>query len=276
VPRRSFDLLLLSLVSAYAIVVTLAGVNVGILRAVAGIPLVLFAPGYAIISAIFPEPAAEKPAWLGPRSRGVAERIALSLGLSLAIAALAGLVLNLTPWGLKASSWALVLGLMTIGACAAALARRKSHRPSAAIRVAVPPRQAALLGMAAAIVVVAGTVAWLGAERQSHAPYTQFWVVRLGASAFDIGIGNHESGNRSYIVTVKTTWGASVQLSKFEPKVRRGATWTVHVAVTRHTGTLDITANLYYATRPTIRIHHVYSHLGARKVVPSTHSTVKR
>ena len=61
------------------------------LRIVVGIIFVLFLPGYLLVSALF------------PRRMGLEqlERIALSIGLSLAVVPLIGLALNYTPWGIR-------------------------------------------------------------------------------------------------------------------------------------------------------------------------------
>jgi uncharacterized membrane protein len=79
---------------------------------------VLFVPGYAFIAALFPEegesPVSADDQELAETSvepvaseqvsdRGIdgIERVALSLGLSIAIVPLIGLVLNFTPWGIR-------------------------------------------------------------------------------------------------------------------------------------------------------------------------------
>lgn len=59
-------------------------------RAVIGLPFILFTPGYSLITVLFPQ-----------RSKiGGIERVALSIGLSFAVVALLGLGLNYTPWGI--------------------------------------------------------------------------------------------------------------------------------------------------------------------------------
>lgn len=52
---------------------------------------VLFLPGYSLIEALYPSEGSLSPL----------ERVALSIGLSLAVVPLIGLVLNYTPWGLR-------------------------------------------------------------------------------------------------------------------------------------------------------------------------------
>jgi len=61
------------------------------LRTILGIPAVLFFPGYALIMALFPR----------RRGMGGIERVAFSLGMSLVVVPLIGLVLNTTPWGIR-------------------------------------------------------------------------------------------------------------------------------------------------------------------------------
>src|SRR5438874_6431419 len=76
------------------------------------LPLALVLPGYALISALFPK-----------RELGGSERVVFSVGLSLIIVILGGLVLNLTPFGLRTNSWAVYLGAITLGASGVALIR---------------------------------------------------------------------------------------------------------------------------------------------------------
>ena len=65
--------------------------NITPVRVVFGLPFVLFLPGYALISALFP----------GKEDLDGVERIALSFGLSIAVVPLIGLVLNYTPFGIR-------------------------------------------------------------------------------------------------------------------------------------------------------------------------------
>jgi hypothetical protein len=61
------------------------------LRYVLGGVFVLFLPGFLLISALYPRSG----------EMDTLERVALSIGLSLAIVPLIGLVLNYTPWGIR-------------------------------------------------------------------------------------------------------------------------------------------------------------------------------
>ena len=111
-----------------AVVVVTVLVNVAVftpivretpLRVPLGLAFVLFVPGYVFIAALFPE-AGESPTvedegtgtgsgndsdsivpGLGQSGIDGIERLALSIGLSVAIVPLIGLVLNFTPWGIR-------------------------------------------------------------------------------------------------------------------------------------------------------------------------------
>jgi len=73
------------------------------LRYVLGSILVLFVVGYSTVEALYPE----------ERSLTSLERLALSIGLSLAVVPLVGLVLNYTPWGIRLEPVLVSLSLYT-------------------------------------------------------------------------------------------------------------------------------------------------------------------
>lgn len=74
--------------------------------------LVLALPGYAVTRALFPG-----------RTLDAAEQAAMTIGLSISLAIVAGLILNVLPWGLTESTWGWLLGGLTLAACAVAWQR---------------------------------------------------------------------------------------------------------------------------------------------------------
>lgn len=94
----------------------------------------LFAPGYALIAALFPEqgeqPDTEPDSDSEERRlslrRGIdgIERVALSFGLSIAVVPLIGLVLNFTPWGIRLAPIMIGVSGITVAAVAVAAHRR--------------------------------------------------------------------------------------------------------------------------------------------------------
>jgi len=89
------------------------------LRWVIGSVFVLFIPGYVTVEALFPK----------GRELDSIERFALSVGLSLALVPLVGLLLNYTPWGIRLNPIVISLTILTVGLAVIALARQ--YRTSA-------------------------------------------------------------------------------------------------------------------------------------------------
>jgi len=83
------------------------------IRWVLGSLFVLFIPGYVTVEALFPK----------GRELDTIERFALSVGLSLALVPLVGLLLNYTPWGIRLNPIVVSLTLLTVGLAVVALAR---------------------------------------------------------------------------------------------------------------------------------------------------------
>jgi len=81
-------------------------------RYLLGSLFVLFLPGYSFIKAIFPTKDIDN-----------IERIALSIGMSLALVPITGLLLNYTPWGIRTTSITLSLLALTIILTATAVIR---------------------------------------------------------------------------------------------------------------------------------------------------------
>jgi len=83
------------------------------LRYVFGSALVLFLPGYALIEALYPK-----------RELDELTRFALSIGLSLALVPLTGLVLNYTPFGIRLLPVAISLAGVTLALLSVAVRRK--------------------------------------------------------------------------------------------------------------------------------------------------------
>lgn len=107
--RLDYSLWLWSVVALVALTIAsiaLSGI-IGVftaLRYILGTVFVLFLPGYSTIEALYP----------GRGDLGNLERLALSIGLSLALVPLIGLVLNYTPWGIRLDPVTASLTLYTL------------------------------------------------------------------------------------------------------------------------------------------------------------------
>lgn len=123
--------LAIGLVAALAGTATVALEGPVVLRVLLGLPLLLFLPGYAIVSALF------------PRAAGLdgVERVAVGFGLSLTTIPLVALGLDHSPWSVARVPVAIALLLVTVTASAVAVVRRvragATDRYAAAVR---PPR----------------------------------------------------------------------------------------------------------------------------------------
>ena len=85
-----------------------------IFRWIVGSIFVLFLPGYVTVQALFS----------GRRELDDIERFALSVGLSLAITPLMGLLLNYTPWGIRLDPIVLSLSIFTLAMATVATLRK--------------------------------------------------------------------------------------------------------------------------------------------------------
>jgi uncharacterized membrane protein len=197
------------------------------LRAVIGFAFVLFVPGYALVAALFPRDGTDIQAL---------ERLALSVGLSVALVAAVGLTLGFTPFGVgPVSVLASLSGITLISTGVAAFRRARlpaGERFRVPYRTWIADARAGLLepstrtdAMLNAVLVVAllvGVVALgvaIGFSGQDD-PATEFYLVAenengsLVAEGYPrnfsagaakpvvVGIDNHERQS-SYIVVVQ-------------------------------------------------------------------------
>ena len=123
--RESLDLLCIMLIVAGEFILVGSGIASGPVNVVFGVLLALVLPGYALSAAVF-----------RMRSVRTAERAALTLGISLSVAVLGGLVLDALPSGLETQTWLFLLGGVTVTASVIALWRRTRH--AAAMRILEP------------------------------------------------------------------------------------------------------------------------------------------
>ena len=93
------------------------------LRNALGIIFVLWLPGYTVIKALFPT---QVPIKTSTENLDNIERVALSLGMSIAIVPIIGLILNYTPWGIRLTP--IVLSLFALAIISATVAIAREHQ----------------------------------------------------------------------------------------------------------------------------------------------------
>lgn len=113
-PRRDWDLWSITVLSLLLIAVIYL-LPQSTLRVLLGLPFILFFPGYAALSVLFPE----------RKDLETIERVALSFGLSIAISPLIGFGLNYTPFGIRLAPILLSLSALNVALSIGGLYRRE-------------------------------------------------------------------------------------------------------------------------------------------------------
>jgi hypothetical protein len=198
---------------ALALLVSATGIGGTPLRVVAGLPLVLVVPGHTLVALVW-------------RSHplGLAERAALAVGISLALAALSGLALNWTARGFGGAQSTVLLGTISLAALAGGAVR--DHLDGTGTPVLPRPgRSMLLLGGAAAVLATAAVAfsVW-SAEHQRGPGFTQAWLVPGSAGRLDLGVENDGSGAETYRLLL-TAGGQTVREWR-AVRLRPGQRWT--------------------------------------------------
>jgi uncharacterized membrane protein len=198
--------------------------NESFIRIVLGLPLVLFLPGYALVAALFPTKDGLE---------GI-ERAALSVGMSVAIVPLIGLVLNNTSLGIREGPLLVSLTLFVILACVVAYIRRRKLPDNKAFGVSFRALAhlfiSEVLGkpqsstekilrifLAISVLMLVGTVAYLSIVPHEREPFTEFYILGSDGKADNytteyvqgesgtviIGVTNHEHRTVNYTLDVR-------------------------------------------------------------------------
>jgi len=214
---RFLDDLLIIAAATTVLLVTIVLLPDSPVRVVLGLPFVLFFPGYALIAALYPRRA---------DLDGI-ERLALSLGLSLAVVPLIGLALNYLPWGIRLTPIVTSLTLFVFACSLWAALKRAALPASERFPADIRPVLAALghLPWPAIIVSVAvgGAVLFagfrfgvLGGSRVGET-FTEFYVLGPSGKAEGyprallpgeaaeviLGVINHEAQDVDYAIEVR-------------------------------------------------------------------------
>ena len=213
--KQLSELHLLNLLS-----ILLVGIVIGLphsfLRIPLSLPFVLFSPGYALIAALYPR----------RDDLSGAERIALSLGASLAIVALIGLGLNILPWGVRLIPVLVsVAGVTTVCSILAAQARSRlaqTERFTIDIRRLLGQLRKVSWGQVAVagIIIAAAVIAvWqlYSIESRTGETFTEFyvlndsgkaegypdWVLAGTPTEVILGIINREMSRTTYTIAIR-------------------------------------------------------------------------
>jgi uncharacterized membrane protein len=212
---------LLIIIIASLLLIPLVIFTSGPVRIVIGLLFVLFFPGYAFMAALF------------PRKTGMEAitRLALSLGMSLALVALLLLLLNFTPWDLELYPILVVLLIFTVTIAGIAWVRRRRFTPEERFdptqnlkttivsRFWTEKKHAERVLLAVLMVVIIGLVSTIGyviATPGWGDSYTEFYLLDTDMKADNypselavgeegeviIGITNQEGETTSYNIEI--------------------------------------------------------------------------
>jgi uncharacterized membrane protein len=230
VPRRSISLLVI----ATAVCAVLAAVtSVGAVDIIFGLPLAFVLPGAALVCAIDP--------WR--RHVNGAERAMWSLGSSIGIVILGGLLLNLTG-GLTRQHW-LILSAAAVAVCAVVAWLRGANRVGEALSAADPEgedrarwvtslslRPVALL--LAAVLVVSGALvlSQRTSAESSREQFVQAWILShpsgdVFSTSAQLGVRNEEGKTEALVIVVRV---GSSQASSTTVDLKNGQEWTDRIA----------------------------------------------
>jgi len=210
--------ILITIIAVTLILFPLVAFTSGVPRIIFGLCLVLFFPGYTLLSALFP----------GKGALSGIERIALSFGLSLAVVPLTGLILNYTPWGIRLYPVLISITLFILISSAVAWRRQRRLSPEERLYVAFSlksPQWAKMgtldkglsIGLIVAIVAALGCLGYVIANPRQGEQFTEFYVLGLEGTAENypkqviageeakviLGVVNHEYQPTSYHIEVR-------------------------------------------------------------------------
>lgn len=182
-----------------AVAVLAIAAAAGVLLLPAGVPrfgcaavLLLIAPGYAVSAALFP-------------SHGItgAARVALICLLALSMLAVGSVLLDAASVGLSREAWSILFLVLTFGACAVTIDRRR-HHPRLHLPLRMPRLRAAdvvLVLLALAAVITGIVISRTPLPAKEALGYTQLWMVPVdaaGGNVFRIGVRSAEQRSLAY------------------------------------------------------------------------------
>ncbi|EKQ54218.1 MAG: putative membrane protein [Methanobacterium sp. Maddingley MBC34] len=223
-PRNYYmDIILVAAITLLTVAfVLIPPLNKTFIRTIMGILLVLFIPGYSLITALFPK-------W-GDLD-GI-ERAALSFGLSIAVTPLIGLALNYTPWGIRLDPILISLTIFTMAMCVIAFLRRRKLAEEERFFVPFGQFVKGIKGsfkgeskterilsiiLIITIILAISTTVYIIVKPKQGEKFTEFYILGPNGTASNyptnlttgqngsmiIGVVNHEYATTDYLLVVK-------------------------------------------------------------------------
>jgi uncharacterized membrane protein len=201
------------------------------------LPLALFLPGYALVATLIPS-----------GQLGFPERVALSLGVSIALTVLGGLLLHALRLPLTGAAWQLLLAGATIAVAGIGIRRRNRGRqaPVGTLFAQMTPREALVFSAGALLIGLALGIGGIGVASPPGEAFTEFWALdnQVGTrTALRVGLANEEGRPMTYRVAVH----AGDRLLAEWPRVSlsAGGKWQAEATVPPALFGQEITAHVY-------------------------------
>lgn len=243
---RSPDIILAIVVALITMALAFTGVQLGIIQAVLGALFVLVVPGYTLTAA-----------FLWRRDPGIARRLTLSIGLSMATAITGGFILHWLPGGLSPVSWAALLGGISLVGGAIAIMRRgyaeeeEAPTPPGPRTITINLREVALFVLAVFVLIAAVWVARNGALNQDQPGFTQLWLTWApDAGPYTAAVGVRNEEGRTYSYRLRVEEDGEVLLSEPLIELAPGEHWETTVNLPAGPESGKVTALLYRLDAP--------------------------
>jgi uncharacterized membrane protein len=194
---RNIDLILVVAVALANILWALFPSHLPVIGIVLALPLVFLSPGYVLAEILFPRHHFD----------GV-YRFAIILGLSLSIDIINAFILNVFTVGLRASSWAISLGLLTgaFSLLVVYLRRGSSTSEMRLPKLGLRIHEYVLLGLSIGVAILAIGYSVISTTYQPHSDLTQLWMLPSSQTgnncAVRLGVHNFETEPQTYRITM--------------------------------------------------------------------------
>ena len=188
-----------------------------VLRNVLGWPFLLFVPGYALTAALFPRST----------QLDTLARLTFSVGLSVALLPLIGLVLNVTPWGIRLYPVIIATSAFTLVASATAWYRRRRLPAEEKSIMSFnlnfsqwakwkPVERLLSVLLVLAVLGAVGVIVYNTINPRTQEYFTEFYMLGITGKAenyvrdvpvnkpteLTVGVASHESAENSYRIGI--------------------------------------------------------------------------
>jgi hypothetical protein len=255
--RRNLDSLACIALACAALAMTvLIGEPPRLLTLLIGAPLALFAPGYALVLALFPRHAESRMR----RST----RLMFSLGMSVVCNILLTLLLNFTVYGIHRITLTSGLAALTLALALIAI-QRNNALPRTVGRAEEQPirwptfAQSSVAALSIAISLGAFTLATREALRIQTLDVIQLWLLPVAdqpAGSITIGMRNVNSTISDFRITLDRDGYIFQEFGGLD--VPAGTTWAITTTLrTTEIGTGPVVARLYASSNPSTALRRV-------------------